>query len=141
VVKFVVLFYVDILKASDYWYRFEYLHHGSPHIHGIAWLSHAPDVLEKLQDDNPTTRRELINFIDSLVCTNNPAVLPDSSNLENAPSANVNPHICSQPYSEIEDQSTDLNSLVATCQRHTRCSTSYCLRVNKNTVLDIQNHW
>ena len=36
--------------------------------------------------------------------------------------------ICSHPYSEIHDYKQDLIELVATCQRHTRCSTSYCLR-------------
>ena len=41
--------------------------------------------------------------------------------------AKTNPHICSKPYSEIEDYHQDLSDLIATCQRHTRCSAAYCL--------------
>ena len=38
------------------------------------------------------------------------------------------PHICNRPYSEVEDFDQDLADLIATCQRHTRCSAAYCLR-------------
>ena len=38
------VFYVRILKAKDYWLRFEYQHRGSPHVHSVAWLEDAPDV-------------------------------------------------------------------------------------------------
>ena len=126
--KFVELFYVDILGASDYWYHFEWQHRGSPHIHGVAWLCNAPNVEHALQDDDASSKHRLFDFIDSLVCTHNPGILPDGSNLDNAPSASIDPHVCSRPYSQIEDHNTDLIELVATCQRHTRCSTSYCLR-------------
>ena len=36
--KFVEVFYVDLLGAQDYWFRFEWQHRGSPHVHGIAWF-------------------------------------------------------------------------------------------------------
>ena len=36
-------------------------------------------------------------------------------------------HICNKPYKHV-DFDTDLAQLVATCQRHTRCSTAYCLK-------------
>ena len=73
-------------------------------------------------------KKKVIKFIDTLVSTSNPAVLPDGSNLDSAPPPKVNPHICSIPYSEVQDHKQDLVDLVATCQRHTRCSTNYCLR-------------
>ena len=38
VIKFMDAFFVDTLKASDYWLKFEYQHRGSPHVHGVAWL-------------------------------------------------------------------------------------------------------
>ena len=126
--KFVELFYVDILGASDYWYRFEWQHRGSPHIHGVAWLCNAPNVEHALQDDDASSKHRLFDFIDSLVCTHNPGILPDGSNLDNAPSESIDPHVCSRPYSQIEDHNTDLIKLVANCQRHTQCSTSYCLQ-------------
>ena len=31
------------------------------------------------------------------------------------------------PYSKVEDFDQDLSDLIATCQRHTRCSAAYCL--------------
>lgn len=60
--------------------------------------------------------------------TINPALRPDGSDSDSAPPARVNPHICNQPYAEVEDFNQDLIDLIATCQRHTRCSALYCLR-------------
>ncbi len=34
-------------------------------------------------------------------------------------------------YGEVTDMGEDLVDLIATCQRHTRCSTSYCLMKKK----------
>ena len=129
--KFVDIFYVDILGASDFWLRFEWQHRGSPHVHGLAWLHNAPIVKEIVEQGDKVAKHELIEFIDKLVCTQNPAVLPDGSNLESAPLAKLDPHVCSQSYPQIEDHNSDLTDLVATCQRHTRCSTSYCLRTKQ----------
>ena len=129
--KFFEVFYVEILGATDYWFHFEWQHRGSPHIHGLAWLNNAPDVEQilTLSDESSVSRKEeLIKFIDSIVKTINPAVLLDGSNLDNAPPPRVNPHICSKSYTEVEDYQQDLIDLISTCQRHTRCSTSYCLR-------------
>ena len=49
--KFVEAFYVDILGATDYWFRFEWQHRGSPHVHGLAWLPNAPDAEKLLSCD------------------------------------------------------------------------------------------
>ena len=133
--KFVDLFYVDILGSTDYWLRFEWQHRGSPHIHGLAWLRNAPDA--ELILNSPTNapqKEDLIKFIDSLVSTTNPAVLPDGSNLDSAPLPTVNPHVCARLYSQIEDHQQDLIELIATCQRHTKCSTNYCLRTKKGST-------
>ena len=92
-------------------------------MHGEAWLHNAPNVEQTLQNSNTSNRHQLIEFINSVVCTHNPAVLPDGSNLDNAPHATIDPHICSHLYSDA-----DLIELVSTCQRHTRCLTSYCLQ-------------
>lgn len=129
--KFVDIFYVDILGASDFWLRFEWQHRGSPHVHGLAWLRNAPNVQNTIEQGDEFAKRELIDYIDKLVCTQNPGVLPDGSNLADAPTAKLDPHVCSQSYSQIEDYNSDLIDLVATCQRHTRCSTSYCLRTKQ----------
>ena len=120
---------MDILGCTDFWLCFEWQHRGSPHVHGLAWLSNAPNVEEVLAShDNLSQKQDLLRFIDSLVSTTNPAVLPDSSNLQSAPLPMINPHVCARVYSQIEDYRYDLAELIATCQRHTKCSTSYCLR-------------
>ena len=127
--KFVDLYYVDILGCTDFWLCFEWQHRGSPHVHGLAWLSNAPNVEEVLAShDNLSQKQDLLRFIDSLVSTTNPAVLPDGSNLQSAPLPMINPNVCARVYSQIEDYRYDLAELIATCQRHTKCSTSYCLR-------------
>jgi len=128
--RFVQSFYVDILGASDYWFRFEWQHRGSPHIHGMAWLSGAPNAenIMALPDSAVGQREELIRYVDSLVSTWNPAVLPDGSNLQDIPCPRTDPQLCSIPYSEVTDHRQDLNDLISTCQSHTRCSSNYCLR-------------
>ncbi len=133
IVKFMDVFYKDILKAKDYWLRFEYQHRGSPHVHGVAWLQDAPDVEKVLASDDPTCQQELIKHINRTVSTINPAVLPDGSNVSDAPLPKTNPHVCNKRYSEVEDHHQDLNDLIATCQRHTRCSAAYCLKT-KNGI-------
>ena len=60
--KFVEVCYVGILGPTDYWMRFEWQHHGSPHVHGLAWLPIAPDVenlLSLLLDLVESTKRSL----------------------------------------------------------------------------------
>ena len=55
-------------------------------------------------------------------------ILPDGSNLTDAPPPKVDPHICNKVYGDVQDLDEDLAHVVATCQRHTRCSAAYCLR-------------
>ncbi len=45
ITKFVEIYYVDLLGATDYWLRFEWQHRGSPHVRGLAWLPNVPDKL------------------------------------------------------------------------------------------------
>ena len=94
--KFMSVFFVDVLKATDYWLRFEYQHGGSPHVHGIAWLQDAPDVQNVLVTDDPSMQEQLIRYIDNKVNTINPAVLHDGSNVSDAPPPKINPHICNR---------------------------------------------
>ena len=78
-------------------------------------------------DGADTAKEELIRYVDKIVTTPNPAILPDGSNTDDAPTPKTNPHICSKPYDRIEDFNQDLADLVATRQRHTCCSAAYCL--------------
>ena len=94
----------------------------------MAWLRNAPNVEAIMNDADMSQKEVLIRYVDNLVSTWNPAVLPDGSNLHSAPHPRIDPHICSVPYTEVTDHHQDLNDLIATCQCHTRCSASYCLR-------------
>ena len=134
---FIRYFYQDILKVKDYWLRFEWQHRGSPHVHGLAWLPNSPDIETIFTTDSTNEeRQQALRYVDALVTTINPGVLPDGTNLHAAPLPVTNPdHICNKPFSEVQDYLDDLKKLVATCERHTTCSTAYCLRtVNGSQV-------
>ena len=91
-------FFLDILGATDYWLRYEWQHRRSPHVHGLAWLPGAPDV-ERLYTDptvSEANREKAVRYINSVVCTTNPALLPDGSNLTDAPLPQTNPHVCNK---------------------------------------------
>jgi len=90
----------------------------------MAWLSGTPKAenIMALPDSDTDQREELIRYVDSLISTWNPALLNDGSNLQDIPHPRNNPHVCSIPYPEITDHVQDLNNLIATCQRHKRCS-------------------
>ena len=95
---FLHFFYQDLLQVKDYWLRFEWQHRGSPHVHGLAWLTGAPDV-ERLFTDEATLESKLteaFSFIDSVVSTTNPAVSSDGSNSDAAPLPQTSPHIIMQ---------------------------------------------
>ena len=128
--KFVDAFYVGVLKATDYWMRFEWQHRGSPHVHGVAWLPNAPDVEQLLASAElpDTLRNEVIQHADRTVTTLNPALSSSADSESQWPAPVTNPHVCSKSYLDVQDHHEDLCELVATCQRHTRCSEAYCLR-------------
>ena len=136
--KFVDTFYTDVMGAVDFWYRFEWQHRGSPHVHGIAWFADAPDVQHLLAAEDYSDLiggvENVTSYADSIVSTINPAISMDGSNAENTPLPQTKPHVCNKPYSEVEDIKMDLIELIATCQRHTRCSPAYCLKKKKKGV-------
>ena len=127
--EFIKAYYVGVLGVTDCWMRFEWQHHRSPHVHGLAWLPNAPDVEQLLSspDTSDAVKEEITKFADSIVTTRNPAVLPDGSNIDDAPAPMTDPHVGNQVYGDIQDFDKDLADLVATCQHHTRCSAAYCL--------------
>uniref|UniRef100_A0A1X7V3Z1 Helitron helicase-like domain-containing protein n=1 Tax=Amphimedon queenslandica TaxID=400682 RepID=A0A1X7V3Z1_AMPQE len=113
--------------------RFKWQHRGSPNVHGLAWLPNAPNV-EKLLSSSPdlveSKKEKIIEYADKIISTINPAVLPDGSNVSDAPPAKVDPDICNESYSKVTDFEEDLNDVIATCKRHTYCSESYCLHTH-----------
>ena len=119
-------FYEDVLGVKDYWIRFEWQHCGSPHIHGLAWLGDAPSIVQDVLPDD-SAQQQIVQYVDSLVSTSNPSLLEDGGNACDAMLPQTSPHVCSIPFSSVDDFEADLRKLIATCQRHTRCSTAYCL--------------
>ena len=75
--------------------------------------------LSSIQQCRP--EQKLLEITDRIVCTTNPAVLPDGIEVADTPLPKTDPHICSKPYSQIVDYHQDLSDLIATCQHHTCC--------------------
>ena len=70
---------------TDYWLWFEWQHRGSPHVHGLVWLPNAPDVEQLLSSPGIVSGKKITKYADSIVSTCNPAVLPDGTNIGDAP--------------------------------------------------------
>ena len=69
------IFYQEVVKPQldvvDHWWRFEWQHRGSSHIHGFLWLKHAPPV-EDLKLDDDQSVHQFVIFQNRLVSTWNP---------------------------------------------------------------------
>lgn len=144
----------NALGAEWHWYRFEYQARGSTHAHGCAKIKNDPGLCKLIQkaaaawslseeevgsnsssrdEPLPTTLRDQIllegqestaaalEYIDWLVTTCNNAMPDDYWSIPD-------PHPCSIPTENVLDLDEDYSNLINTVQRHTRCSTAYCLR-------------
>jgi len=114
------LFLHHVLKPKfnivDFWYRYEWQHRGSSHVHAFFWLKDAPKV-EDLDLENAESIQQFIQFWDPLVSTMNPSI--------NEPVSMIHPS--AQHPSTLSYTHRELAQLLNRVQRHTRC-TSYCLR-------------
>ena len=65
-------------KVKDYFYRVEFQHRGSPHIHMILWIEDAPKI-------DVNSDEEVCTFIDSLITCHKPSLEtdPELANLVN----------------------------------------------------------
>ena len=107
-------------------------------MHGLAWLPDALDVEHILASSdanlNDAAKEALIQHVDRIVSTRNLAVLPDGSNSDDAPLPKTNPHICSQPYVEVEDFDQDLADLVASATPAAQPPTACALAMASKSV-------
>lgn len=104
-------------NVNDYWYRVEYQHRGSPHIHGLFWIENAPDVREFHSMSQPQLV-EVKKFYDNLVSAWNPD--PKCEPAQKHPARLFG--------SEIGmNDDKQLAQLLNRFQRHT-CSQAYCVR-------------
>lgn len=83
-------------------------------VHSRSWLPNLPNVEELLPslDASDAVKQEIVRCADGIVTTCYLAVLPDGSDIGDAPAPHTDPHICSQ----VNDFNKDLAYLVATCQ-------------------------
>jgi ATP-dependent DNA helicase PIF1 len=114
-----------ILTITDHWYRFEWQHRGSSHIHGFLWVDGAPS-LQTLNINDEASIQAFIDFWDPLVSTTNPHTpgTPDE-----IPPALVHPS--SWDMTTLQYTQTELGQLLNRVQRHTKHAPGYCLRKKK----------
>jgi len=141
------------LDAEWHWYRFEYQARGSIHCHGVAKLKNDPGLCklsekalegylaEKSLDhaesadlaalnqkvlDGKKASEQVCQYVDWLLSTYNPD--PPSNGTWIKPSI----HPCQRLHTNVQDSDSDYVDLLNTVQRHTNCSSNYCLRKKQN---------
>ena len=71
-------FFNDVLKPrwdlEDWWYRFEWQHRESVHVHGIEKMKNAPMIEWDQMKENENLMNNAIQYIDTLVTTINPGI-------------------------------------------------------------------
>ena len=159
---FVKKWLYDSLGASWHWYRYEFaLQRGSIHCHGVAKLKDDPGLCElsKIALKGYLTKQELINgvenasteyasemyenvakgsiaeksicdYVDTLISTMNPYSPEDGW---------VKPdrHPCKEKFCDMfggKYLDQDYINLLNSVQRHSICSSLYCLRQNSNRL-------
>ena len=151
--QFVKHWLKNTLGVTWHWFRYEFsVQRGSIHCHGVAKLESDPGLcelsqtalkghianqsvndgnlspellLEKIEEINKGKEAETIicDYVDYLMSTQNSANPDDGSWVKPAN------HPCKLRFEDIQnDWDNDYENLVNTVQRHTNCSTAYCLR-------------
>jgi len=108
------IFFNDVLKKQwnleDWWYRFEWQHRGSVHVHGIGKIRNAPIIdLEQMKEDE-NKMNEVIQYLDKIVTTINPGL--EMPVLER--------HPCQKNSGELRNNQQDYVDLINKVQKYTR---------------------
>jgi hypothetical protein len=96
-------------NLEDWWYRFEWQHRGSTHVHGIGKRKGAPSIDWDRMKEDEETMNNVVQYLDSLITTINTgldAPVPER-------------HLCRKRSEEIHDDLQDYIDLVNKLQRHT----------------------
>ena len=149
--SFVKHWLYNTFGAKWHWFRFECQHRGSIHCHGTAKLENDPGLceltnialkgylaqkereqtnvegmteLDQVIESGKEAERKVCQYTDWLLSTVNP--LPPEDETFVKPDL----HPCQKRHKDIPEHKceSDYVDLVNTVQRHTHCSTSYCLR-------------
>src|SRR5437016_6272936 len=72
------IFFNDVLKKQwdleDWWYRFEWQHRGSVHVHGIGKRRNAPEIDWIKMKEDESVMEESVQYLDTLITTINPGL-------------------------------------------------------------------
>ena len=149
--SFVKHWLYDTLGAKWHWFRYEYQGRGSIHCHGTAKLNNDPGLCQltqtalkgflaqKFKDENDCSDNTeldqdiesgqkaadiICQYVDWLLSTVNPN--PPDEDMWIRPEV----HPCQRSHKDIpeHEKQSDYADILNMVQRHTRCSTSYCLR-------------
>jgi PIF1-like helicase len=116
-------FFLEYLHCTEYYFRVEYQHRGSPHVHGLVWMPDAVDIAAVDVDLNALTE-----YVDDHISTMNPR--EDAERLPGlALRAPIHP--ASVRFSEVEDVDRDYSESINTFMRHTNCQMGRCLQTRK----------
>ncbi|XP_057835128.1 uncharacterized protein LOC131045552 [Cryptomeria japonica] len=115
-----------LFQAKDHWYRYEWQHRGSGHIHGFLWLPGAPNM-ETINwtDDNEVQMEK--TFFDQYVSAWNPHIAADRMNTMHY-TAMDDPCLADTKKIFTMDATLDYEALLNTLQRHTKCTEHTCLK-------------
>ncbi|XP_059064700.1 uncharacterized protein LOC131856792 [Cryptomeria japonica] len=119
-----------LFKAKDLWYRYEWQHRGSTHIHGFLWLPGAPnmDIIDWHNDNEVHMAKR---FFDTYVSAWNPRTKADRNNTVSY-AAIDDPCLADTAKIFSMSPTTDYEALVNTLERHTKCTQNTCLRKKGN---------
>jgi len=53
-------------KYQDYWYRYEWQHRGSGHVHGFLWFENAP-LIDEMNLNNERDRQTLSRYFSQFI--------------------------------------------------------------------------
>ena len=157
--RFVKLWLKESLGATWHWYRYEYaVQRGSIHCHGVAKLQNDPGLceltevslqgflaskninknqsllsneqlreLESIEKEGKHAESIVCQYVDFLLSTWNPCS-PDEG------WSKPDTHPCQKSYLSLKDNQMEVDyiDLLNSVQRHTKCSTKYCLRPGEN---------
>ncbi|KAJ8469320.1 hypothetical protein ONZ45_g16931 [Pleurotus djamor] len=109
-------------NVTDYWWRYEWQHRGSSHIHGFLWMKNAPSV-DTLDLSDALAVQNWLDYWDNHISTWNPGI--------NVPPADIHPS--SRLFNTLSDTKQELAEILNRLQRHTKCQPGYCQRKKKDT--------
>jgi ATP-dependent DNA helicase PIF1 len=115
-----------------FFFRYEWQHRGSAHIHGFLWLQGAPNM-ERLDWSNPSDVHGAKTYFDRYVTAWNPRDI-HRRNIMVPRSINDDPCLLNTDQIFSSNPHDDYEHLLNRVQRHTKCSVDSCLR-KKGSIL------